>query len=55
MCSVQPVPGKGLGLIALKDFNQGETILSEEVLLYCTRQEDCLGVGVFEPNLPVIV
>lgn len=45
MCCVQPVPGKGFGVIAQKDYNLGESILTEEVLLYCTRHE-----GYSSPN-----
>ena len=46
MCCVQPVQGKGFGVIAQKDFKTGESILTEEVLLYCTRQEGRLGNGI---------
>jgi len=48
MCCVQPVQGKGFGVIAQKDFKTGESILTEEVLLYCTRQEGCLSPNSFQ-------
>ena len=37
MTSVEPVPGKGLGVRASRDFSPGEEIITEAVTLHCAR------------------
>jgi len=37
---VRPVPGKGLGLVATRNINQGEVILSEDPLLFINNDDN---------------
>ena len=37
MISIEPIPGKGLGVRAQRDFSPGEVIITEEVLIHCSR------------------
>ena len=40
MTSVEPVPGKGLGVRAQRDFSPGEEIITEMVTIHCSRHQE---------------
>ena len=40
MTSVEPVPGKGLGVRAQRDFSPGEEIIRERVAIHCSRHQE---------------
>ena len=40
MTSVEPVPGKGLGVRAQRDFSPGEEIIKERVTIHCSRHQE---------------
>ena len=43
MTSVEPVPGKGLGVLAERNFSPGEEIITEAVTLLCSRGAEARG------------
>ena len=45
MISFKQIPGKGVGVVASRDFSPGEVILSDEVMLYCVRDNNSPSVN----------
>ena len=44
MTNVEPVPGKGLGVLAERNFSPGEEIITEAVSLLCSRGAEARGL-----------